>query len=236
VYVLKEGPMSVTAKLSGGFFALLVLFVMAQGSDSTETSSLGLKTTQTVSQVPSSTAGSSRGEMPVEEDIAKKVINAVNLNPAGMIWGNINASYERFLPDKHGAMLQLGYYLQGGISIAAHYRYHYFKDDQFGLNSYFIGGFIKYVNTKDEADIDGNDGSIIVFSPKVSYLNIGGYWGRRWILSNAMNICARIGYGIPVMAQFTWPEIPKPSNASSIEMKKTIWQGIDAELSLGYTF
>jgi hypothetical protein len=184
---------------------------------------------------PLSAAGSSRGEMPMAEDISKKIKNAVSLNPAGLIWGNINASYERLLPDRHGAMLQLAYTLQNGVGVAAHYRYHYFKEDQIGLNSYFFGGFVKYTTTKDEATEDAGDGVTRVHKLDVSSMHVGVNWGRRWILSNAMNICGRIGYGYPVWADFKWEQM-QPGTAATIQNNMKFWQGVDAELALGYSF
>jgi hypothetical protein len=216
--------MSVKARLAGGFVAIMALVVFGQATDTSKSS-----------WQSNTAAGSARGEMPVTEDIAKKVINAVNINPVALIWGNINVSYERFFPDKHGAMLQLGYFLKNGISVAAHYRYHYYKEDQTVLNSPYIGAFVSFTNTKDEANIEVNDNSINVVPTTVSYLNIGVNWGRRWILSNAMDIACRIGYGFPIVANFEWPT-PPPGGAKSIENKKKYWNGIDAELSLGYTF
>jgi hypothetical protein len=249
--------MSVKSRLAGGLIAVMALVVFAQGADSTKTSSAGLsgisslnlsdtgksslnlgesgKSAPASEPTSMSAAGSSRGEMPVPEDIAKKVTNAVNVNPLGLVWGNINASYERFLPDRHGVMLQLGYYTKNGVSVAAHYRYHYYKEDQTVLNSWFVGGFVRYGNTNDEVEED--NGSVLpsVKEFTAQYLHVGANWGRRWILSNAMNIAARIGYGFPVWSQYKWTA-PQPGTASSLENKDKYWNGVDAELSLGYTF
>jgi hypothetical protein len=181
-------------------------------------------------------AAASTEGMPATDNTVKAK-NAVNINPAALIWGNINASYERFLGDKHGAMLQAGLFFNNGFGIAGHYRYHYYKkDDHSGISSPFIGGFAAYENTKDDANVKNSaTGSTTVYHIEATYVKVGLTWGRRWVFSNSMDITGRIGYGFPIVAKFKWPDSP-PAETKSIENNKKYWNGVDAELSIGYAF
>jgi hypothetical protein len=208
--------MSVQGRIVGGVIALMAMAVFAQNTG---------------------TGGAASNEGMPSTDNTVKEINAVNINPVSLIWGNISASYERFLGDKHGAMLQAAFFLKSGFGVAGHYRYHYFKNDSHsGISSPFIGAFVCFEQTKDDANIKNSSaGTTNVNHIDVTYLKIGANWGRRWVLSNKMNIAARIGYGFPVIANFKWRTDPL-TDKSKTENSKKYWNGVDAELSLGYTF
>jgi hypothetical protein len=204
-------------RIAGGVIALTAMVVFAQETGKGETPIPGMPLT----------------------DNTVKAINAVNINPAGLIWGNINASYERFLKEKYGAMLQAEYFFKQGFGVAGHFRYHYFKNDSHsGISSPFIGGFVCFESAKDEANVENaSNGSTTVYPVDVTYLKIGLNWGRRWVLSNSLTIVGRIGYGFPVMANFKWPDPDhKPSDFEKIQNKKKYWNGVDAEASIGYAF
>ena len=178
-------------------------------------------------------ASASRGMS--SDDFIPRWENAVNLNPLASVWGNLNASYEHLFGDRHGAMFQAGLFFKGGYSLAGHYRYHYFKDEaHHGLNSPFIGAFVSYEKAQDEINVDSGAVTTI-FNIEARYLKVGLNWGERWAISDKMSIVFRAGYGYPFIAKFTWPE-PKPVNVKSAENKKKYFNGIDAELSVGYAF
>ena len=210
--------MSVKVRMVGGVIAILSMALLAQDSTKAE-------------------ATKNEG-MPMTDNTVT-AINAITINPVGLIWGNINVAYERFLQGKYGAMGQVSYFFQQGIGLAGHFRYHLYKNESHsGMSSPFIAGFAEFDLTKDEAEIEEeNSDAKTIYTMDVIYLKIGANAGRRWVLSNNWAIVGRIGYGIPVVANFKWNKAHvDESKAKSVENKKRFWNGVDAELSIGYAF
>jgi hypothetical protein len=216
-YHPKEAGMSVKVRMVGGVIAILSMALLAQDSTKAE-------------------ATKNEG-MPMTDNTVT-AINAVTINPVGLIWGNINVAYERFLQGKYGAMGQVSYFFQQGIGLAGHFRYHLFRNESHsGMSSPFIAGFAEFDLTKDEAKIEDPPGNVTVYPMDIIYLKIGANAGRRWVLSNSWTIVGRIGYGIPVVANFKWNnKHVDEGDSKSVENKKRFWNGVDAELSIGYAF
>lgn len=161
--------------------------------------------------------------------------DAINLNLISPFFGNINLSYEHLLKEKHGVMLQGGYFFSSGFSAALHYRFHYFSNESHSkLNSPFFGAFLYFQKSKGDID-ETENGVSTVFHVDRTFFVAGLNWGRRMIWPTGLTIVYRIGYGYPFSADYKW-EPYRSGDAKSAENTRKIIAGIDCELSLGYAF
>lgn len=160
--------------------------------------------------------------------------NSISIYPLGIVFGNAAFNYEHLFHGKHGIMIQCSFPFFGktkGYTGALHYRHHYFsKQKHIGLNSPFWGMFAYY--EKSEAEIEDGYNQ---YNLKINFMKAGINWGRKWIFNSGFNICFRIGYGIPFIAEFDWSPT-EPDNVEAIEALTKILGGIDGEFTIGYSF
>ncbi len=175
-----------------------------------------------------------RSDSPDIDDPAVKATNAINVNPLGLVFGGLNASYEHLFGGRHGLMLQGGFIFKGGYNVALHYRFHYFsKQKHNGLNSPFWGPFVYFEESSTEARVEEN-GVRTDYDIDITYLKAGLNVGRRWVWG-AFTLVFRIGYGFPIIADFRWtPE--ENELTETVETLTKIIGGIDGELSIGFAF
>lgn len=162
--------------------------------------------------------------------------NAVNLYALGLVMGNAKGNYEHLFGGRHGLVIESAIYTgqqSSGTSFDLQYRYHYFtKEKHNGLNSPFWGPFV-YIEESQTKLEDLNTGATYEIS--TSYAKAGLDWGRRWVWGSGFNICFRIGYGLPLMADYEWSPV-EHEQAAQIEALTTVLGGIDGELTLGWAF
>lgn len=163
--------------------------------------------------------------------------NAVNIYPIALVTGNFAGNYEHLFNNRHGLMVQ-GSFAFGkatGFSAALHYRYHYFSKPQHtGLNSPFWGPFAYYEKSNADVKVKSDDIDT-TYNVDVTYMKVGANWGRRWMWGNGFNIGFRIGYGLPLIAEFDW----HGETTDLIEQVESITKvvaGIDGEFSIGIAF
>jgi len=69
-----------------------------------------------------------------------------------------------------------------------------------------------------------------------TFMHLGANWGRRWIWGPGISMVFRIGYGLPLIADFKWLSVARPENADVIERLFKVFEGVDAELTVGWAF
>ncbi|NLD98839.1 MAG: hypothetical protein GX640_03110 [Fibrobacter sp.] len=159
--------------------------------------------------------------------------NSININPFTLYDRNINVNFEHLFEDRHGFMVEGSYYFKGGFTVGAQYRYHYFRrHNQSGLNSRFMGPFLKYERYHGDLS-QSTHGIDSYWKYDVSDIRLGVNWGRRWFIGNVFNIVFRFGYGYPVMYQSIWYPHNQPSWADGLVK---FVKGFDGEISVGFAF
>ena len=158
--------------------------------------------------------------------------NSISLS-SFIFLGSVQLNFERLIGKHHGLMAE-GYYSFAGSSkntstIGFAYRYH-FKPS---LNGFFINGFFRYGDVHNTSTQTEN-GNSNKYKMKTNLKLVGLGLGNRWQWKNGLGIVVRGGYGYQINPVYTWsPSIPLDNNKKS---QIEAIQGLDLELSVGYSF
>jgi hypothetical protein len=175
--------------------------------------------------------------------------NAVNLSVLGMLGGGFNLTYERMVGDGDGVVLEVGSTSwRGGSSesidgrivreseidarhatLGIGYRRHW----RGGQHGGFAGVMLhQNVGSADVRVTDGRDEA----ADQVAYRSttLTAHVGKRWMLTDAINLTIRVGAGIADRDVIDTGADPMAVArlADAIDLPLAV----DGELSLGYTF
>ncbi len=174
----------------------------------------------------------------VEQKVEKE--NSINISPLGLVAGNIALTYERLFSGTHGVIVEGvmnrsssddGDSLQFGGSIG--YRWHW-RGQQ---NSGFLGATFSQTMGSGSVTRTAN-GASMTHDMSVRSTMITANIGKRWMLTDAVNITARIGLGWGhhvATAKDNTPEA-KESEEFMNDILSLLPIGAEGELSLGYAF
>lgn len=157
--------------------------------------------------------------------------NSISLN-GFILLGSVQVNYERLIGERHGLMAE-GYYAITGLSekswtVGASYRYHFIAS----LKGPFANAFFRYgdVHYTSEFGTEGNT-STLSMQTNLNLLGLG--IGNRWQWNNGLAAVLRAGYGYQINPTYSWsPYAPSTDDKNRVEFM----QGLDLELSIGYSF
>jgi hypothetical protein len=158
--------------------------------------------------------------------------NSVSLS-AFLLLGSFQVNYERLVGDRHGLLAE-GYYAFSGSSegtptIGLSYRYHLKKS----LNGTFANVFYRWGDVHFKSDFE-EDGIVKSYEMRTitNLVGIGLGYRKQW--SNGISAVLRGGYGYQIGAKYNW----LPSQPKNLSQKATAeaLQGLDLEISIGYSF
>lgn len=169
----------------------------------------------------------------------KEFKQAINFCPIALALGIYSVNYERMIGRHHGLMARVDYesiphwlykldVKANGKAAILNYRYHI----KGGLQSFFIGSFMRYRVFSGTGDAEGEG-----FSFKLPEVSVGLNIGKRWIFNNGINITTAGGYGY-----FMDKEKINSNKASAVnsvrqfQKKYDLYNGFFGEISLGYAF
>ena len=163
---------------------------------------------------------------------------AIQTNPFSLISGSLLANYEIMLGGKHGICAEGAYGFlsaSSGYQAGLQYRLHMLlRPAHHGMSSPFVGFFGRYYHWITEMQ-DPTD-KTITYKVEETFMHLGANWGRRWIWGPGISMVFRIGYGLPLIADFKWLSAARPENADVIERLFKVVEGVDAELTVGWAF
>jgi hypothetical protein len=167
--------------------------------------------------------------------------NSINISPLGLVAGNIALTYEHLFGGTHGVIVEGvmnrsssddGDQMQFGGAVG--YRWHW-RGRQ---NSGFLG--VTFAQTVGSGSVTENLGSPDEMKHEMSVRStmLTANIGKRWMLTNAINITARLGLG--------WGHHVATAKEDTVEAKNAedtmnsllafLPIGAEGELSLGYAF
>lgn len=156
---------------------------------------------------------------------------SIGISPFAVL-GGIDGNYEYLVSDRHGLVAEGGYAVAGASKGSYHggagYRFHFTP----GMESGFLGIFVRYGRLKGEAEGEVNDQKTR-FAYETPLFAIGPNIGTKWQWDNGLAMTLRGGYGYAV-SDLEWsPTEPEPKFIGSLV--ETLL-GLDAEFTLGYSF
>ena len=158
--------------------------------------------------------------------------NSISLS-SFILLGSVQLNYERLIGKHHGLLAE-GYYSFAGsskktLTIGCSYRYH-FKPS---LKGFFINGYFRYGDVYNTSAFTEN-GNSKTYEMQTNLKLIGLGLGNRWQWKNGLAMVVRGGYGYQINPVYKWsPSIPLDNNKKS---QIEALQGLDLELSVGYSF
>lgn len=199
-------------------------------------------TALTASLLVLSSAGAASAQEPAaQESIARPVhvepSHSVNLG-LGTVWGSPSVTYEHLFAGGHGLLIganafyaryDIGTGMGAGGSIG--YRWHWSKRQDSG----FLGVHAGFDRDKRPLRITVNDmteDSLVDVSTFYLVSNIG----KRWLVSDSINITARIGSGLALRRLGANAENAESLVGFAEEVIGLFPVTLDGELSVGYTF
>lgn len=146
--------------------------------------------------------------------------------------GGFAGSVERQIVGPHALQLGAGwtwYGISQGVEVGLNYRLYLGEP----LDSTFVGAFALYGDIEAEGEFGKSSDT---YEIAVEFFRLGLNVGRRWVFGSGFSILLRGGYGYPIRT-VDW-RAPAPSQSEQIDFESTLGLllGVDAELSLGWTF
>ena len=158
--------------------------------------------------------------------------NSISLG-SFILLGSVQVNYERLIGKHHGLLAE-GYYSFAGsskktVTIGCSYRYH-FKPS---LKGFFVNGFFRYGDVYFTSAHTEN-GTSKTYEMQTILKLIGLGLGNRWQWRNGLAIVLRGGYGYQINPVYKWsPSVPLDNTKKS---QTEAIQGLDIEISIGYSF
>ncbi|MDX2173219.1 MAG: hypothetical protein SFY56_08875 [Bacteroidota bacterium] len=158
--------------------------------------------------------------------------NSISLS-SFILLGSIQINYERLVAKRHGILVE-GYYAFSGSSkgtptAGLSYRYHLKKS----LNGIFANAFYRWGDVHYKADFDESGTKKSYQMRTVTNLvGLGIGYRKQW--SNGLAAVFRTGYGYQIGAKYEW--LPSPPLDLSKKATAEALQGLDIEISIGYSF
>lgn len=166
--------------------------------------------------------------------------NSINISPLGLVAGNIALTYEHLFNGTHGVIVEGalsrsssddGSSLQFGGSVG--YRWHW-RGRQ---NSGFLGvTFTQLVGSGSVTETV--NGAEMTHDMTVRSTMLTGNIGKRWMLTDAINITARLGLGWGHHVATAKEDTQEAKDAEELmnDILAFLPIGFEGELSLGYAF
>lgn len=166
--------------------------------------------------------------------------NSINISPLGLVAGNIALTYEHLFGGTHGVIVEGvmsrasgddGDSLQFGGSVG--YRWHW-RGRQ---NSGFLGvTFTQMVGSGSVTETV--NGAEMTHDMSVRSTMLTGNIGKRWMLTDAVNITARLGLGWGHHVATAKEDTQEAKDAEKLmnDLLAFLPIGFEGELSLGYAF
>jgi hypothetical protein len=174
---------------------------------------------------------------PMENDQTSKTFS-IALNPLGVLTGAVGTNFE-YLVNHNKSVLIEGVYFTGktiaeflGINEGLEGSIHFRHRLQPGLNSSFVGVFLRYADLETLSH-PKEDQDIIT---KSTLTHVGLNYGRKWIFKNGFDFRYRIGFGFgQTDVDVTGVNVEQDVIDITRSVTK-IFAGLDAELGFGYCF
>lgn len=166
--------------------------------------------------------------------------NSINVSPLGLVAGNVALTYEHLFGGTHGLIVEgvwsrssddNGDSMQFGGSVG--YRWHW-RGRQ---NSGFLGA--TFTQTVGSGSVTENlNGAEMTHDMSVRSTMITGNIGKRWMLTDAINITARLGLGWGSHVATAKEDTQEAKDAEELmnDILAFLPIGFEGELSLGYAF
>ncbi len=177
--------------------------------------------------------------------------NVISFRIPDAFFSSFFFNFERLVGDRHGLVVEVGkvgaYRLKingtdwrthDGYTLGAQYRFHFWK----GLNSLFLGAFLKYGSVAGTIYQVSN--AAVLFNSTIgqpqmgfttSYLIIGLNVGHRFIWYPGIALTLRMGAG-PVISNYKYSTEDFAANRDAFSKFFDNILRIDFEVSLGYAF
>lgn len=166
--------------------------------------------------------------------------NSINISPLGLVAGNIALTYEHLFGGTHGVIVEgvvarssddSGDSMQFGGSVG--YRWHW-RGRQ---NSGFLG--VTFTQTVGSGSVTETvNGAEMTHDMSVRSTMLTGNIGKRWMLTDAINITARLGLGWGHHVATAKEDTQEAKDAEELmnDILAFLPIGFEGELSLGYAF
>ena len=177
---------------------------------------------------------------PLVVDKKAEPTNSINISPLGLVAGNIALTYEHLFGGTHGVIVEGvmsrssgddGDSLQFGGSVG--YRWHW-RGRQ---NSGFLG--VTFTQTVGAGEVTQSvNGATMTHDMSVRSTMLTGNIGKRWMLTDAVNITARLGLGWGHHVATAKEDTQDARDAEKLmnDLLAFLPIGFEGELSLGYAF
>lgn len=191
-------------------------------------------------QAPAATSMPAPAPEPLVVEKKAEPANSINLSPLGLVAGNIALTYERLFGGTHGLIVEGvmsrssnddGDHLQFGGSVG--YRWHW-RGQQ---NSGFLG--VTFTQTVGSGSVTSSvNGAQMTHDMSVRSTMITGNIGKRWMLTDAINITARLGLGWGNHVATAKEDTQEAKDAEELmnDILAFLPIGAEGELSVGYAF
>ncbi len=183
--------------------------------------------------------------MPAPEPLAVEAkaepTNSINVSPLGLVAGNIALTYEHLFGGMHGVIVEGvmnrssnddGDQMQFGGSVG--YRWHW-RGRQ---NSGFLG--VTFTQTVGSGSVTetSSTGAEMTHDMSVRSTMLTANIGKRWMLTDAINITARLGLGWGHHVATAKENTPDAKEAEELmnDILAFLPIGAEGELSVGYAF
>lgn len=175
---------------------------------------------------------------------AEETVNSVNVSPLGVLAGSYGVTYERLMPGGHGALVEgnLSHASSDGSSqtsggLTVGYRWHW-RGRQ---NSGFLGinaGYSRGTGTGSITTTVNNMETKKTFDLSVGVFALTANVGKRWMITDNINITFRIGAGYGNYSVTTDSTDPDSKDAVKAvdDLLHFLPVAFDGELSAGYNF
>jgi hypothetical protein len=167
--------------------------------------------------------------------------DSINVSPLGLLFGTVAVTYEHLWNDQHGLILEgegsrsandTGSAMEGAVGVG--YRWHWSKAQSSG----FLGIMAeRSLLGSGTVTVDDN-GQAMTYKAKVSSTSLTLNIGKRWMLSDSLNLTLRFGVGRGWYSAQVTSDGPHAMEAEQTATARlsVIPVALDGELSLGYTF
>jgi len=164
---------------------------------------------------------------------------ALNVCPLAPLFGVYALNYEYMITPRNGILARIEYedvpktytdanIESSGMAYSLNYRRHISPE----LNSFFVGGYVRYRNYKGEGEIQDTK-----FDFTLPSLTVGLNGGKRWVWNNGLNITVSIGYGFSKNSRKTTPSNSAiESSIDQLEKEYDFFTPLYPEISAGYAF
>ena len=159
--------------------------------------------------------------------------HALHIGVPELIGGIAGIKYELLLNRRDGIFVDASFGTSSknkGHILTAGYRRH----NERRMEGGFWGIFLNYADYEAEYK-EKTDHGTTVHPYAMRSFSMGPYIGKRWIFGRGLSVVTRVGYGYP-FTDFSWLDEPPPEHPDLAKGIIIFFEGLDAELSMGFCF